>query len=77
MVFNGSFTLAKFVSETISDSDMKQYLPWSPWAMPHRYDRFYLCRYAQGGQSSDCCMLLSLVAVASIVALTFANGNMA
>ncbi len=27
-----SFTLAKFVSETVSDSDMKQYLPWPPWA---------------------------------------------
>jgi hypothetical protein len=30
-VRNGSFTLAKFVSETVSDSDMKQYLPWPPW----------------------------------------------
>jgi hypothetical protein len=28
----GSFTLAKFVSETVSDSDIKQYLPWPPWA---------------------------------------------
>jgi hypothetical protein len=30
---NGSFTLVKFVSKTISDSVMKQYLPWPPWAM--------------------------------------------
>jgi hypothetical protein len=28
---NRSFTLAKFVSETVSDSNMKQYLPWPPW----------------------------------------------
>jgi hypothetical protein len=27
----GSFTLVKFVSEIVSDSDMKQYLPWPPW----------------------------------------------
>jgi len=25
--------LAKFVSKTVSDSNMKQYLPWPPWAM--------------------------------------------
>ncbi len=30
---HGSFTLAKIVSETLSDSDMKQYLPWPPWVM--------------------------------------------
>jgi hypothetical protein len=33
IIHKGSFTLAKFVSETVSDSDMKQYLPWPPWAM--------------------------------------------
>ncbi len=27
----GSFTLVKFVSENVSHSDMKQYLPWPPW----------------------------------------------
>jgi hypothetical protein len=31
-LYDGSFTLAKFVSKTISDSGMKQYLPWPPWA---------------------------------------------
>ncbi len=33
-VINGLFTLAKFVSETVSDSDTQQsllYLPWPPW----------------------------------------------
>ncbi len=33
-----------------SDSDMKQYLQWPPWAMRHREDCFYLCHYTQGGQ---------------------------
>jgi hypothetical protein len=27
----GSFTLAKFVSETVSDRDMKKLLPLPPW----------------------------------------------
>ncbi len=26
------------------------YLSWPPWAMQHRQDCFYLCRYTQGGQ---------------------------
>jgi hypothetical protein len=32
---NGSLTLAKFISETASESDTRQsllYLPWPPWA---------------------------------------------
>jgi len=33
---NGLFKLAKFVSETVSDSDMKQYLPWPCWVTQHR-----------------------------------------
>jgi hypothetical protein len=38
----GLFTLAKFVSETVSDSDMKQYLPWPPWAMQRRIISIYV-----------------------------------
>ncbi len=34
--FYGLFTLVKFVSGTVSDSDMKQYLPWPPWVTQHR-----------------------------------------
>ncbi len=52
---NGSFTLAKFVSKTVGDSDMQQsllYLPWPPWAAQHRQDNFYLCCAAQGDQGS-------------------------
>jgi hypothetical protein len=30
------FTLAKFVSKTVSDSDMKKYLPWPPWVKQKR-----------------------------------------
>ncbi len=33
-----SFTLAKFVSKTVSDSNTRQsllYLPWPPWAAQH------------------------------------------
>jgi hypothetical protein len=29
---NGLLALAKLVSKTVSNSDMKQYLPWPPWA---------------------------------------------
>ena len=36
--FNGSFTLAKFFTETVSDSDMKQYLPWPPWATQQKIE---------------------------------------
>ncbi len=43
-----------------SDSDMKQYLPWPPWATRHTQDCFYLCRYDQGGQGKYYFMLLSL-----------------
>ncbi len=32
----GLFTLAKFISKTIGDSDRKQYLPWPPRAVRHR-----------------------------------------
>ncbi len=32
-MYNGSFTLTKFVSKTIGGSNSKQYLPWPPWVM--------------------------------------------
>ncbi len=48
--FNGSFTLAMFVSETVSDSDIRLYLPWPPWVTRHREDHFYLGHVAQGDQ---------------------------
>ena len=43
------FTLAKFVSKTISDSDMRQsllYLPWLPWVVRHKIELILpvLCR---------------------------------
>jgi hypothetical protein len=31
LLIYGSFTLAKFVSKAVSESDTKQYLPWLPW----------------------------------------------
>jgi hypothetical protein len=51
---NGSFTLANFVSETVSKSDMKQYLPWPPWVTQQKIETIlYLCRVAQGGQGKN------------------------
>jgi hypothetical protein len=48
---NGSLTLANFVSETVSDSDMRQYLPWPPSAMKQKIETIlYLCCVTQGGQ---------------------------
>jgi hypothetical protein len=40
-VINGSFILAKFVSETACDSDTQHsllYLPWPPWAAQHKIE---------------------------------------
>jgi len=34
----GLFTLGKFVSETIGNSDMTQFLDWPPWAMPQEIE---------------------------------------
>ncbi len=51
---NGSFILANFVSETVSDSDMKQYLPWPPWVTQQKIETLlYLCCVAQGGQGKN------------------------
>ncbi len=37
MAFNGSFTLATFIVETVSDTRQSPlYLPWPPWAARHR-----------------------------------------
>jgi len=45
-ISNGSFTLANFVSKTVSDSDsysdMKQYLPWPPWATRQKIETILL-----------------------------------
>ncbi len=49
----GSFTLATFVGNNVSNSDTGLYLPWPP------------CCIAQG------------VTVAGVIALNFANGNLA
>jgi hypothetical protein len=39
--FYGSFTLAKIVFETVSDSNTQLsllHLPWQPWVARHRWD---------------------------------------
>jgi hypothetical protein len=39
----GSFTLAKFVSKTIGNSDTQQYLPWPPWVARHKNRNDPIC----------------------------------
>jgi len=45
VLLHGPFTLARFVSETISESMLRQslqYLPWLPWAAQHKIEIIYL-----------------------------------
>jgi len=70
---NGSFTLPKFVSETISNSDMKQYLPWPPWLTQQEIETILSvsrCPRWPMQVNSECCCHLCYP-------LTFANVNMA
>ncbi len=42
----GSFTLAKFVSKTVTDSDTQQsllYLPWPHWAVQNKIEMILFC----------------------------------
>jgi hypothetical protein len=54
----GSFTLEKFVSKNVSDSDMKQYLPWPPWVTRQEIETILsVLRHTRRPMqvNSDCC----------------------
>jgi len=73
----GSFTLAKSVNETVSNSNMWQlsllYLPWPPWVVWQKIEMFLslLCRPRWPRQVQRC----AITSVTRIIAPTFANVN--
>jgi hypothetical protein len=76
LTFNGSFTLVKFVSKTVGNSDMPLsllYLPRPPRVVQHKIEMILSvsCHPRQPRQ------VQSGVAVAGIIVLTFANGSTA
>ncbi len=64
LFLNGSLTLAKFVSEIIGDSDMKQYLPWPPWVTQQEIETILSvsCRPRWPRQALFCAAVAGVIA---------------